>query len=155
MVHLRFRNGGSELTLFNNHFLSMSGGEAATEPRRTAQAAWNAGLVEEILADDPQAWVGVMGDLNSYYESRPIETLRDAGLQHVFDLLPEQARYTYIYLGVSQTLDHIMVSSSLWGQLESVEILHLDADQPLPTPDDTTPLHASDHDPVIATFSLE
>jgi predicted extracellular nuclease len=155
MVHLRFRNGGSELTLFNNHFLSMSGGEAATEPRRTAQAAWNAGLVEEILADDPQAWVGVMGDLNSYYESPPIETLRDAGLQHVFDLLPEQARYTYIYLGVSQTLDHIMVSSSLWGQLESVEVLHLDADQPLPTPDDTTPLHASDHDPVIATFSLE
>ncbi|MEJ2010680.1 MAG: lamin tail domain-containing protein [Anaerolineales bacterium] len=154
MLRVRFREHAGELVLFNNHFLSMSGGEAATEPRRTAQAAWNADLAADILAENPAAWVGVLGDLNSYYGSLPIETLRQAGLNHVFDILPEDERYTYIYLGVSQTLDHIMVSDGLWQQLESTLILHLDADQPLPTPEDSSPLHASDHDPVIATFSL-
>jgi predicted extracellular nuclease len=155
MLRLRFRQAAGEVVLFNNHFLSMSGGEAATEPRRTAQAAWNADLAGDILAEDPAAWVGVLGDLNSYFESLPIETLRQAGLNHVFDILPEDERYTYIYLGVSQTLDHILVSEGLWQQLESVIVLHLDADQPLPPADDSSPLHASDHDPVIATFNLE
>ena len=54
--------------LLNNHFLSMSGGEQATEPRRIAQAAWNGDLVQQIIADDPEAFVVVMCDLNSYYE---------------------------------------------------------------------------------------
>ncbi|MFN2275886.1 MAG: lamin tail domain-containing protein [Anaerolineales bacterium] len=154
MIRARFRATGGEIVLFNNHFLSMSGGEAATEPRRTAQAAWNAGLAADVLEEDPGAWVGVLGDLNSYFESPPIEQLRQAGLLHVFDSLPARERYTYIYLGVSQTLDHSMVSGELWQQLETVTVLHLDADQTLPPPDDTSPLHASDHDPVLATFLL-
>jgi len=154
MLRVSFKDSTGELVLFNNHFLSMSGGEAATEPRRTAQAAWNAGLAQDVLDQNPDAWVGVLGDLNSYYESLPIETLREAGLQHVFDTLPARERYTYIYLGVSQTLDHILISPALWDRLESVRVLHLDADQTLPAPDDETPLHASDHDPVLANFTL-
>lgn len=143
------------LYLLNNHFSSMSGGVEATEPRRIAQAAWNVKVMQEhILAVDPDAKVAVLGDLNSFYNSRPIDTLREAGLRHVMDILPPEERYDYIYQGESQVLDHILVTPSLFELLERTTILHVNADFPPPIPDDPSPLRKSDHDPVIATFTL-
>lgn len=144
--------GAITVSILNNHFTAMSGGEAATEPRRNAQAAWNVTLISEILAGDENARLAVMGDLNSYYNALPIDTLREAGLLHVLDALPPEARYTYIYEGRSQVLDHILVTPSLMEMLRRVEILHVNADYALPAPDDTSPLHKSDHDPVVAVF---
>jgi predicted extracellular nuclease len=153
-VKITTDQGSLILYVINNHFTSMSGGEAATEPRRNAQAVWNVTILEGILAEEPDALVAILGDLNSYYDSLPLDTLRQAGLKHVFELLPEEERYTYIYQGVSQSLDHILVTPLLWDLLHQVTVLHLDADYPPPEPGDTSPLHKSDHDPVIATFSL-
>jgi uncharacterized repeat protein (TIGR01451 family) len=143
------------LFVINNHFTSMSGGETATEPRRTAQAAWNAALYQEIIAEYSDANVAIIGDLNSFFDSLPIQTLRDSGLLHSFDLLLPEERYTYIYQGVSQTLDHILLSPSLFNIASRVEVLHTNADFPPPSPDDESPQRKSDHDPVIVTFSLE
>lgn len=136
----------------NNHFTSMSGGELATEPRRTAQAAWNVEILRQLQADDPQARVAIVGDLNSYYDSPPIDTLRAAGLLHVLEILPPEARYTYIYQGVSQVLDHILITPSLNQLLRRVEILHVNSDFPVPFADDPSAEHKSDHDPVVVTF---
>lgn len=147
------KNGAATFYLINNHFTSMSGGEEATEPRRNAQAAWNVTLLQEIQAQDPQAMVAVLGDLNSYLGSKPIQTLRDSGLQHVFDTLPEDARYTYIFQGESQVLDHILITPALLEWLVRVEVLHINADYPLPLPDDASPTHKSDHDPVVVVFA--
>ena len=97
--------------------------------------------------------MAVIGDLNSFYTSLPINTLRDAGLEHVFDLLPWEERYTYIYQGVSQALDHILVTPNLMDLILRVDILHVNADYPLPLSDDTSPYHKSDHDPVIVVFT--
>jgi predicted extracellular nuclease len=138
--------------VLNNHFTSMSGGELATEPRRIAQAAWNAQLVENILAEESGAYIAVVGDLNSYYDSPPIQTLRDAGMHHVFEGMPLRERYTYNYQGLSQIIDHILVTSSLQAVFRRVEVLHVNADYPPPPPEDLSPMHASDHDPVVATF---
>jgi len=138
--------------LLNNHFLSMSGGEQATEPRRIAQAAWNGELVNQILQENPDAFVIVMGDLNSYYDSPPIDTLRSVGLVHTFDRLPPEERYTYIYQGIAQVLDHILVNELYENSISSVDILHVNADYPLQMPGDTSVLHKSDHDPVVVTF---
>ena len=90
-----------------------------------------------------------MGDLNSFYDSLPIDVLRESGLRHVFELLPGEERYTYIYQGVAQTLDHILVSPSLWAALEEVYVLHTNADFAMTDPEDDSPIHKSDHDPVI------
>jgi predicted extracellular nuclease len=141
--------------VLNNHFTSMSGGEAATEPRRNAQAAWNAALVQDITAEDTQANVAVIGDLNSYFDALPIETLRAGGLEHVFDTLPEAERYTYIYQGRSQTLDHILITPALMESLIEVHVLHTNADFSLAAEEDVSAQHKSDHDPVIAIFTLE
>jgi uncharacterized repeat protein (TIGR01451 family) len=140
--------------IINNHFTSMSGGVEATEPRRLEQANWNVQLLSEIISQDPQAFVAILGDLNSYFESAPIQTLRNAGLQHVIDVLPPTERYTYIYQGESQVLDHILITSSLMDYLRKVTIYHANADYPLPLPGDQSSIHESDHDPVIITFGL-
>ena len=152
-VEIVTSQGAQTLFLLNNHFTSMSGGEAATEPRRNAQAAWNVSVMQELLADE-SGLLAVMGDLNSYYDSLPIETLRQAGLVHVFEAIPAEARYTYIYQGQSQVLDHILVTPPLMALLRRVDVLHVNADYALPAAEDTSPLHKSDHDPVVAVFAV-
>jgi predicted extracellular nuclease len=142
------------MTLINNHFTSMSGGELATEPRRSAQAAWNVSLLEDVLAEDSDAHIVILGDLNSYYDAKPIDLLREAGLRHVFEFLDPNERYTYIYQGASQALDHILVTPGLMDMLRRVEIFHTNADFPPADPGDASPLHKSDHDPVIAVFGM-
>jgi predicted extracellular nuclease len=146
--------GSIELYLINNHFTSMSGGELATEPRRSAQAAWNVSLLEDVLAEDSDAHVVILGDLNSYYDSKPIDILREVGLRHVLEALDSDERYTYIYQGASQVLDHILITANLWDLLAYVQIYHADADFPPHDLGDATPRHQSDHDPVIAVFSI-
>ena len=153
-VGVKLESGTRTLYLLNNHFLSMSGGELATAPRRVAQAAWNAGLVEQILAEDPNAQIIVMGDLNSYYISAPNDTLRDPGLVHVFDDLKPEERYTYIYQGIAQVLDHMLVNENLAPAISRVDILHVNSDFPLQLPGDTSVMHKSDHDPVVITLDF-
>jgi predicted extracellular nuclease len=153
-VETQTGSGTQVLYLLNNHFLSMSGGEKATEPRRVAQAAWNVQIVEQIHAQDPGAQIILMGDLNSYFDSPPIDVLRDSGLVHVFDFLLPEDRYTYIYQGVAQVLDHILINSLLENRLSRVDILHTNADFPLQPSGDTSILHKSDHDPVVITLDF-
>ncbi|MCJ7548249.1 MAG: endonuclease/exonuclease/phosphatase family protein, partial [Anaerolineae bacterium] len=121
-VHLA--SGDQKVTVLNNHFLSMSGGELPTEPRRVAQAAWNVSLVESLLAGDPDAQIVVLGDLNSVYNSPPLDVLREAGLHHVYESVEPALPYTYIYQGESETLDHILVSRALYNHLRQVDALH-------------------------------
>ena len=157
MVRLGFGEGddAQQVIVLNNHFTSMSGGEEATEPRRTAQAAWNVEVLEGLREEYPEALFAVIGDLNSYFDSPPIHTLRDAGLEHVMDQLSEQTRYTYIYQGRSQVLDHILVDAGMMEQMVGVQVLHTNADFPLPLPEDVSPLRKSDHDLLRATFRFQ
>jgi predicted extracellular nuclease len=155
-LEVEIQTGSTPVRLFvlNNHFTSMSGGVEATEPRRNAQAAWNVAILEGILSENPEALVAVIGDLNSFYDSLPIDTLQNAGLVHVFEIDPETGWYSYVFEGASQTLDHILVTPSLFDLIQRVDVLHLNADFAPPIVGDESPLGKSDHDPVIATFSL-
>jgi predicted extracellular nuclease len=162
-VAVQTKTGSVHLYVINNHFTSMSGGEQATNAIRVAQAEWNLTLLNEIRAADPGALVAIVGDLNSYLHAAPIEALRAGGLQHVFDacerrdaaICPQGRPYTYIYQGEAQVLDHILVTPELAEMLERVFILHVNADYPLPYPDDTSPTHKSDHDPVVVFVALK
>ena len=142
-----------------NHFISKSGGEALTEPRRVLEAQWNAGLVDCILAADPDAYVVVLGDLNDYYDSAPLRALTGGDipggqLVNVLGTLPSEERYSYIFQGVSQLLDHILVTPAMAARQARVEVLHINADYPPPDPADLSPRHCSDHDPVVAVFGV-
>lgn len=154
MIEVELIGSDASLYFLNNHFTSMSGGEQATEPRRNAQAAWNAEIAGEILQDDPGALLVVMGDLNSYYGSLPLQTLEGTGLINLFDWLEPEERYSYVYQGSSQVLDHILVNEDMEAYLVGVNVLHCNADYPLPFSDGEGFIHKSDHDPVIGTFML-
>ena len=142
-----------------NHFISKSGGEALTEPRRVREAQWNAHLVDQILAADPDAYVVVLGDLNDYYDSAPLRALTQGDtlggqLVNVLGTLPPEERYSYIFQGVSQLLDHILATPALAARHVRVDVLHINADYPPPDPADLRPFHCSDHDPVVVTFRV-
>jgi len=159
-VHHRSGETG-DVTLYAivNHFISRSGGESLTEPRRVMEAEWNAHLVDEILVADPEAYVAVLGDLNDYYDSAPLRALTEGDipggrLVNVADLLPPEERYSYVFQGVSQLLDHILVTPALAARQVRVDVLHVNADYPPPDPADHSLRHCSDHDPVVAVFEL-
>jgi hypothetical protein len=101
-------------------------------------------FVQGILAIDANANVAVLGDLNDFEFSAPLATLKAGILNDLVEQFPADERYTYVFEGNSQVLDHILVSSSLMPAIE-YDVVHTNAefaDQ------------ASDHDPEVARIQL-
>jgi uncharacterized protein len=138
------------LRLIVNHWKSKAGDESFNVVRRTRQALFVAALVQATLMADPAANVAVLGDLNDYYQSGPVEALRtnvQPPLVHPYDYLPPLDRYTYIFNGASQVLDHLLLTPGMARALAEVDILHANVDYPYPPfVDFTNTHHASDHD---------
>lgn len=140
------------LTVIVNHWKSKGGDETINAVRRVAQARHVAAIVQQQLNTDPNAYLAVLGDLNDYYESEPIKQLRTSvqpPLLHLYDYLPRLDRYTYIFNGGSQVLDHVLVTPTLARLVALVDSVHSNAD--FPGAGQTQPQilsHASDHDPV-------
>lgn len=155
---LTFDYLGERLFVINNHFSSKGGDRSLfgefqppildSEIQRSGQAQAVHDFTAEILAIDPNARVIVMGDLNDFQFSKPINILRGEILQNLIDTLPEPERYTYIYDGNSQALDHILVSGGLAENLFAIDVLHLNSEFPPNS-------RLSDHDPVVATFEFD
>jgi len=155
---LTFDYLGERLFLINNHFVSKGGDRSLfgefqppvldSEIQRVGQAQAVHDFVAEILAIDPNSRVIVMGDLNDFQFSDPVNVLRVDILLNLMDTLPEPERYTYIYDGNSQALDHILVSDALTEYLMAIDVLHLNSEFP-------SNARFSDHDPVVATFEFE
>ncbi|MEM7330485.1 MAG: lamin tail domain-containing protein [Chloroflexota bacterium] len=155
LLQITLLANGQTIYLLNNHFLSLSAGEVATEPTRTAQAQWNADLVSRLMNDDPTAEFVVLGDLNSFYQTPPIIVLQEVGLRHVYEFVEGDLPYTYIFEGRTQTLDHILLSEGLFAQLELVTPVHINADYPIADADTEDIPRISDHDPLMVVISIE
>ena len=154
-----FDYNGEEVTVVNVHLSSKSGSapimgvdqpfdtDAAQEDpnfngsvdQRQQQADAVVAYIEALGAD---ANVVVLGDFNEFEFVGPVETFEAAGLTNTTNLLDEDERYTFVFGGNSQSLDHILVSESLAGATE-VDIVHVNAEFA------STDERASDHDPVI------
>ena len=132
------------------------------ERREQAQAVNN--FVDGVFASDADANVVVVGDLNEFEFISPLDILAGtvestnggqdtvaggaAVLTNLINDIPEDERYSFIFQGNSQQLDHILVSDSL---LEGAEIdnVHVNVEFA------ETEQRASDHDPVLASLALE
>jgi len=126
-----------------------------TLARRVEQAHFVADLAGEIMARDPLAHVIVLGDLNDSLTSEPLAVLTAAGFQDLLLEVERSSRYTYVYRGESEVLDHILVSPGMAGDPVSVEPVHINSDYPaLFSGFSDTARRSSDHDPVVATFHL-
>lgn len=144
------------LTVIVNHWKSKGGDESVNIIRRTYQAEHVAALVQARLDADPEAAIVVLGDLNDYYESGPVEILQEQtapSLLHSFDNLSPADRYTYIFNGGSQALDHILYSRGMQTAFAGIDPLRISADFPVYAEmDPATVYRASDHDPVVLTL---
>jgi hypothetical protein len=149
---------GEPLFIVNNHFNSKGGdwplfGENQpplfeSEVQRLLQAQVVHDFVAQLLSSDPDARVIVLGDLNDFQFSPPIDLLEGEILINLVETLPLEEQYTYVYDGNSQVLDHILVSEALFEDLAEVNILHINSEFDYK-------LRFSDHEPVMATFDLD
>ncbi len=165
---------GAPLTVVVNHFKSKSGDdplfgrrqppERPTEAQRKLQAKTVRTFVDQRLRLEPRALIAVVGDLNDFSfpelgeGTDAIAILRGSGETRLADLcddIPQAQRYSFIFNGNSQLLDHVLVSPALQALAQDVRVLHVNADFPDALRDDPgTPFRASDHDPIEATFRV-
>ncbi|MFG2954978.1 endonuclease/exonuclease/phosphatase family protein [Streptomyces sp. NPDC048291] len=146
---------GQTVFVVANHFVSKGGDQPlhgryqpparSSETQRAAQATEVNTFVKSLLKADKDAKAVVLGDLNDYEFSRTVTDLTDGGvLTPLITTLPAAERYTYVYDGNSQTLDHILTSPAVTHV--DYDVVHINAefaDQ------------ASDHDPQIVRIDVD
>jgi predicted extracellular nuclease len=156
------------LHIINNHFKSKRPVSVCSTSDctdwRVEQAQHVDDLVDALLASDPDALVIVLGDLNDFYNSDPLDILdKTYGvLTNVWDDMagpPSSGqgtitRYSYIYNGISQTLDHLLVSDALNNLARVVSPRRLNVDWPAAHIEDNTMFRSSDHDPLLVAFDF-
>lgn len=163
-----FRFNGETVTVIGNHFTSKIGSDSsfsAIQPptnagalARAAQAAAVNAHVDDLLAADPNAKIVVAGDFNEFQFEEPLEVLTgeldfdgatvssgsEAVLENLTYLLPPEERYTVLFQGNAQALDHIFATGDL-AENAQIDIVHTNIAQGFA---------ASDHDPVLALFNV-
>ena len=116
-----------------------------SEARRVEQARLVHAFARELLTADPSAKLLVLGDLNDVAGSATLEALKGGLLTDLVEMLPEPERYTYVFNGQSDAIDHILVSPGLLAVTTETDVVHGNAE---------VGIDASDHDPVLARFAL-
>lgn len=151
-------SGEIEFWVIVNHWKSKLEDSKDTQytlPRRSEQAEFVKNIVETIHLTYPDKEVIVLGDLNDFPDSQPLEILNDSGMDNLMLRIPRSERYTYIYQGVSQIMDHILVQEGgNWFPIWIIPI-HINSDYPYRYITDETSVHrSSDHDPVLVMFAI-
>ncbi|MDZ7991156.1 MAG: endonuclease [Nostoc sp. EfeVER01] len=133
------------ITLINNHFASKSGG-AASDPKRIQQATIVNKFVENRLTTDPNANIVVLGDLNDTPDSQAIKILEGNQLKNLVNKIPQDDRFSYVFRGNKEQIDQILITPNLFNNGNpEINAVHVNAG---------ISRVVSDHDPVIARFSL-
>lgn len=143
---------GHTVFVIANHFNSKGGDEPthgryqpparSSEVQRGKQAQVLRGFVDQLLAADRKANVIVAGDLNDYQFSPALRTLTAGGeLTDLIGTLPPSERYSYVYEGNSQVLDHILTTQD--PRQVDYDVVHINSE---------FAAQASDHDPQIVRF---
>jgi hypothetical protein len=105
-------------------------------------------FVNSIVTTDPNANVVVLGDLNDFQFSAPMLTLKGtpAILNDLVETLPENERYSYVYDGNSEVLDHILIGSSAFSRPFAYDVVHVNSE---------FANQASDHEPQVARLCVD
>jgi uncharacterized protein len=171
------RSGGSPFTVVSTHFKSKGGcnevppEQPGDRDRGDGQACWNAlrttsaEVLGRWLASDPAGTgsdlYAILGDLNANTFEDPLLTLRRLGYRDAIDP-DDRGGYTFVFRGLTNRLDHAMLSPALYRRLAGAAVWHLNADESelfdyrlharavdLYQPD---PWASSDHDPLLVVL---
>ncbi len=174
--HLRSLNGINDETVSGS---STVGGRVRA--KRLAQAEYLANLVQTMQTAQPAEPIVLVGDFNAFevndgfvhsmatIAGTPVPDdqtavpgdgadLVNPDLSFVVENDPA-ARYSYVFDGNAQTLDHVLASAALLGATSARRAEHprIDADFPESDRNDYSagnPRRLSDHDPVVAFFAV-
>lgn len=154
---------GAPLFVIANHFASKGGDDPLmgrwqqpvrfSQAQRDAQAQVVRSFTDSLLKADAQANVVTLGDLNDFEFSPMADIMVGSGATKMTDLprtLPAGQRYTYVYEGNSQVLDHILLSPSLadgpgpGARPYQYQVVHTNAE---------FSAQESDHDPQVVRLS--
>ena len=142
-VHLTSRGGSSPL--YGSSQPPVNAGDAA----RTAQADGVKAYILSKLAVNPLAKIVVLGDFNGYSWENAQAGLTDPArggmLTDLNSLLPSQERYSYLFEGNAQQLDHILVTGGLLSNAR-YDAVHLNSQFAGDRP--------TDHDPQLALLDF-
>ena len=146
--------------------------------KRRAQAEYLANLIQSRQAADPTERIVSVGDYNAfqfndgYVDS--IGTIKgtptpanqvvlasadlvNPDLMDLVDGVPASERYSFSFDGNAQELDHVLVTTGPQNRLTAIDLQYgrMDADFPeIYRNDPNRPERLSDHDPLVAYFSL-
>jgi hypothetical protein len=144
---------GEEITLINNHLTSRVGSETpygerqppllSGETARVAQGGFLGAYLAGLLAIDPAANIAVLGDFNAFTWEAALLAIQAPGLTDLNSLLPLEERFSYLFEGNGQMLDHIFASAGLFGLSPLFEVLRMNSE---------FADGFSDHDPLLASF---
>lgn len=149
---------GESVIVIANHWNSKSGDTPLFGSKQPpvygseVQRHQIANIVHDFVADvkmkNPEANVVSVGDFNDFQFSESLKIHEGDLMTNMIHHTEQSDRYTYVYHGNSQVLDHILVSNHLVDQTE-IDILHINAD--------FTDMagRASDHDPVLVQIGFE
>jgi predicted extracellular nuclease len=151
-----FSFNGQTLFVIANHFNSKGGDQPlvgrfqpparASEAQRNQQAQVVKNFVDSILAMDANANIVVLGDFNDFEFSAALTALKGGVLHDLIETLPQGERYTYVFEGNSQALDHILLSNHLFNTSAfSYDVVHVNSE---------FTVQASDHEPQVVRLSL-
>ena len=133
-----------------NHFVSKLGDDPmwgtdqppvnSSETQRHQQAHEVADFVSSILGANPSANVFVLGDLNDFQFSDTVSILESSGLHALIDDLPLNERYSYVFDGNSQVIDHTLIAGGVLPRPHAYDPVHVNAE---------FANQVSDHDPQV------
>ncbi|EOC9176501.1 endonuclease/exonuclease/phosphatase family protein [Staphylococcus pseudintermedius] len=118
-----------------------------SEPQRVEIAHRIGEFTAQVQQQNPNAAIISVGDYNDFQWSKPLKTFESYGLTNKVKDVPKNKRYSYVYQGNTQTLDHILVSEHLKRQTK-LDMIHVNSD--------FTDMagRASDHDPILAQIDF-
>ncbi|KAI9136478.1 Endonuclease/exonuclease/phosphatase [Paraphysoderma sedebokerense] len=166
VVQMQHIPSGEFMIFIVNHWSSKRGGTpfySAIQPpvnggeqKRSLQAKEVREAVEMLTRNDPSAKVFILGDFNEFDFASPLIYLKNGPtasfqpnttfstqplqLRNTLEILPPTERYSYIYNGNAQALDHIIVTENVFNAVVKIDVLHVNTW--------FGSSEASDHDPV-------
>jgi uncharacterized repeat protein (TIGR01451 family) len=148
--------------------------------KRQKQAESLANLVQARQTADPAERIILVGDFNAYeFNDGLVDSMNiihgtpppdnetavpgdgvdlvNPDLDNLFDTPPAPERYSYIFDGQTQNIDHVVVNAALAAATLARRVEHprINADFPaVDRNDPNTPRHLSDHDPIVGFFAV-
>lgn len=167
-------------TVIVNHFKSYRGINDAkngdrVQNKRRMQAEFLAKFVQERQKENPEEKIVVMGDFNAFQFNdgyndligilkgkpernviTPSQQVFETGLINLVEYIKPATRYSFIFGGTAQVLDHILINKKLQSYATKFGYARFNVDFPkVYANDENRPERVSDHDVPIFYLSMD